>query len=222
MLERLLKLQKWGRPLINSGRTAASEVVQNETYRIEVEALYKHYFGRAVMGCKNCYADALIELCKITKTKAMSKTEKFVMQRGRVLKDTRRNDARLNLVRGNETDELALYHLYTNPNASEYFEKLPDRDELEDMIAEYAEKIEAECSAKFGASPGVASADKVLNNAKEAALAVEVEAAELLENAKNEAAKLLEATKNEAAVNLGPEKPAASKSKKNESDSILS
>lgn len=192
MIDRLLALQERGRPLINSGRAAAPEIMQNISLKGEIDALYQHYFGRAITGCRNCYVDALIELCVIKKETAMLKTDLFVVRRGKVLKDTLTNDARLNLVRGNETDELALYHLYTNPNSRQFFERLPDADKLDAMLAEYGEKFEADRNARYGNASGVAAADKVINDAKDKAIAIEAEAQRLLEDAKAEARRIVE------------------------------
>ncbi len=169
MLERLLLLQERGRSFINKGRSAASEIIADSALKQEIDALYRHYFGRAITGCKNCYCDALIELCSINKATAMNKTDLFVVRRGKVLKDTVNNDARLNLVRGNETVELALYHLYTNPGSREFFEKLPDDDRLDEMIAEYAESFETKRNAKHGTASGSTVTDKLLNDAKDKA-----------------------------------------------------
>lgn len=191
MLKRLLALQERGRSLINLGRSAASEIMGDNALRNEIDALYRHYYGRAITGCKNCYCDALIELCSINKEKAMSKTDLFVVHRGKVLKDVVNHDTRKNLVRGNETVELALYHLYTNPGSRRFFEKLPDDDRLDEMIAEYAETFEAERGAKNGVDSGSAATDKVLNDAAD-------EAANIIEAAKEEVAKIVGDAKNEA------------------------
>lgn len=191
MLERLLTLQKRGRTLIKSGRAAASEISADNALKNEIDALYRHYYGRAITGCKNCYADALIELCSINKAIAMSKTDLFVVRRGKVLKDTIHNDARLNLVRGNETNELALYHLYTNPESRNFFEKLPDDDRLEEMINEYGEMFESERNVKNGTNSGSAAADKIVNDAIDSAK-------QIIENAHEEADNIVKAAKEEA------------------------
>lgn len=202
MIDRLLALQERGRLLINSGRAAASDIMQDDSLKKEIDVLYQHYFGRAITGCKNCYVDALIELCTIKKTTAMSKTDLFVVRRGKVLRDTLTNDARLNLVRGNETEELALYHLYTNPNSHQFFERLPDDDRLEEMLVEYGKKFESNRNAKHGDGTGVTAADKVINDAKEKAAIIGEEAQakfEEAEKAEAESKKQIEGAKTEAA-----------------------
>lgn len=176
MLERLTALQERARPLINKGRAAASEIMADEALKREIDVLYRHYYGRAVTGCKNCYCDALVELCNINKATAMSKTELFVVRRGKVLKDTVNNDARLNLVRGNETEELALYHLYTNPGSRKFFEKLPDEALLNEMLIRYGKEYEAQRNQEQGKSD--TEADGLLNDAKAEASAILVEAEE--------------------------------------------
>lgn len=202
MVDRLLALQERGRPLINSGRAAASEIMQNDSLKKEIDALYQHYFGRAVTGCKNCYADALIELCSLKKSTAMSKTDLFVVRRGKVIKDN--IDARNNLVRGNETDELALYHLYINPQAEEWFERLPEAETLKKMVAEFGKKYEAERNAKYGDGTGNTAADKVMNDAKAEAEKIkekaEAEAAEIVKAAEAEAEKIVSDAKTKAAA----------------------
>lgn len=221
MLSRLLALQERARPLINSGRSAASGIMGDDALKNVIDALYRHYYGRSVTGCKNCYFDALIELCSINKEKAMNKTDLFVVHRGKVLKDVVNHDTRKNLVRGNETVELALYHLYTNPGSRRFFEKLPDDERLEEMIAEYAEEFEAQRSEKTGVKSGNVAADKVLNDAKDQAAeiirtaedkasettkAAEDQAAEIIKAAEDQAAEIV--AKATAATDPGPKEPA--------------
>lgn len=193
MLNRLLALQKRGRPIINLGRSAASEIMGDNALKNEIDALYRHYYGRAITGCKNCYCDALIELCSINKEKAMNKTDLFVVHRGKVLKDVVNHDTRKNLVRGNETIELALYHLYTNPGSRRFFEKLPDDDRLDEMIAEYARTFEAEHGAKNDVNSGNIAVDKILNDAEDKAV-------EIIKAAEDEAARIIKAAEDEADI----------------------
>lgn len=148
MVERLLALQSRGRSIIQNGRTAAAVIVADSTLRREIEVLYQYYFGRLTIGCRNCYYDALVQLCYLSEKTARMKSEKFVMRRGKILKDTVNRDARLNLVRGNETDELVLYHLYTNPRAIQWFEKTPDPRTLKKLVTEFGKRYEAERKAQ--------------------------------------------------------------------------
>lgn len=199
MIERLLALQEAVRPLINRGRASASEIVRDVALAGEIRALYLHYFGRTITGCKNCMMDALIELCTISKKIAMERTEKFSVKRGKVLKDVVSHDVRKNLVAGNETEELALYHIYTNPASKAFFDRLPDDKTLAGMLAAFGEKFEADRGAKNGVSTGVSAADKVINDANDKADEIvkdaEKRAKEIIAKANKDADKIIRKAK---------------------------
>jgi hypothetical protein len=99
--------------------------------RHEVEVLAKHFLGRSVSGCGNCYFDAYMELVN----KREMKETKFRVRAGAVLYDPVNKDAGKILTAANCTDELALYHLLHNPNCRKYFSVLPENlDELLESV----------------------------------------------------------------------------------------
>lgn len=214
MIDRLLTLQRTARPLINAGRAAGSAIMQDGKLKKEISALYMYYFGRAITGCKNCYADALIELCTLKKEIAMKKTELFTLKRGVMLKDTRNRDVRLTLVRGGETEEKVLYHLYTNPECKKYFEVLPDDETLAEKVKAFGEKFEAERNGGTGDVQGIDPV-KLVNDARDEASAIVTEAVEkakaITEAADADAKTTVEAAKDEATeiVKLAKETAAA-------------
>ena len=200
MLQRLLSLQVWGRPFISNGRTSivAEILKERESIRQEIDALSRYYLGHAVSGCMNCYADALIQLCLLKTEKLMERTNLFIMKRGKVLKDIVGRDSRLNLVRGNETEELALYHLYTNPEARQFFERLPDEKQLDEMLTRYGEQYEAKRGRKYGGATETARAEKIVAEAR-------AEAKRILKEAKVEAKRIVAEAKKGDAGTVIPE-----------------
>lgn len=185
--------------MVNRGRAATSAIMQDSAGKKEIAALALHYLRRRVSGCKNCYFDALVELCMLKNEKDMNSNDKFVLIRGKVLKDTVNHDSRLTLVRGNETEELALYHLHTNPDARRYFERLPDGYRLDEQLATYAKRYEAEHgggagndeAAAVAVSDAQAEAERILADARAEAARIVAEAkaatAEVAETASEEA-----------------------------------
>ena len=123
------------RPLFNDGRSLHERVQQDGELQREISELARHYLGREVRGCSNCYSDALFELLTLNIEKAMQKEEcKFKLRGGKLLLDAVNGDVSKAMTQANISDELALYHLKTNPYCEEYFEELP---------ADWKEQVEA-------------------------------------------------------------------------------
>ena len=123
------------RPLFNDWRSLHERVQQDGELQREISELARHYLGREVRGCNNCYSDALFELLTLNIERAMQKEEcKFKLRGGKLLLDAVNGDVSKAMTQANISDELALYHLKTNPYCEEYFEELP---------ADWKEQVEA-------------------------------------------------------------------------------
>lgn len=123
------------RPLFNDGRSLIERLQQDGELQREISELARHYLGREVRGCTNCYSDALFELLTLNIERAMQKEEcKFKLRGGKLLLDAVNGDVSKAMTQANISDELALYHLKTNPYCEEYFEELP---------ADWKEQVEA-------------------------------------------------------------------------------
>ena len=134
MIERLKAIQAL-RPLFNDGRSLIERLQQDGELQREISELARHYLGREVRGCTNCYSDALFELLTLNIERAMQKEEcKFKLRGGKLLLDAVNGDVSKAMTQANISDELALYHLKTNPYCEEYFEELP---------ADWKEQVEA-------------------------------------------------------------------------------
>ena len=134
MIERLRAIQAL-RPLFNDGRSLHERVQQDGELQREISELARHYLGREVRGCSNCYSDALFELLTLNIEREMQKEEcKFKLRGGKLLLDAVNGDVSKAMTQANISDELALYHLKTNPYCEEYFEELP---------ADWKEQVEA-------------------------------------------------------------------------------
>lgn len=114
------------RPLFNDGRSLHERLQQDGELQREISELARHYLGREVRGCSNCYSDALFELLTLNIERAMQKEEcRFKLRGGKLLLDAVNGDVSKAMTQANISDELALYHLKTNPYCEEYFEELP-------------------------------------------------------------------------------------------------
>lgn len=114
------------RPLFNDGQSLNTRLQQDGELQREISELARHYLGREVRGCSNCYSDALFELLTLNIERAMQKEEcKFKLRGGKLLLDAVNGDVSKAMTQANISDELALYHLKTNPYCEEYFEELP-------------------------------------------------------------------------------------------------
>lgn len=134
MLERLLTLQS-KREQYPDGGALLTAVKTDAALRAEIEALAEHFLGRKVSGCSNCYMDAYIELIHLSKQQIMAKENThFHLKAGVLLHDVVNYEVKKNMTNANLTDELALYHLRTNPSCRELFDKLPDN--IDELLAE--------------------------------------------------------------------------------------
>jgi hypothetical protein len=135
MIERL-KALKNTREQFAKGSELFSACKSNESLKQEISALSKRYLNRSVAGCQNCYMDAYLELINLSIDKVMSKDKiEFRLRNGALLRDVVNQSIDLNCTNLNITEELALYHLKTNPGCRKMFDKLPDNIEqlLEDF-----------------------------------------------------------------------------------------
>lgn len=136
MLNRLQKLQA-NRSQLASGGELTKACKTDSVLRHEIEVLAKHYLSKSVSGCSNCYFDAYFELINLNLEKAMSKdTCNFKLRAGALLHDVVNFDNDLLCSNANLTNDLALYHLKTNPNAKKFFEKLPD--DVDKLVEAYS------------------------------------------------------------------------------------
>lgn len=123
MIERLVKLQA-ERGRYENINALAGAVKNNTELQNEIRALTMHFLGRSVSGCSNCLCDAYMELLTIKKQTIMAK-EEYRLRAGALLHDVVNADVSKNLTNLNMDENLALYHLRTNPDCRFYFERLP-------------------------------------------------------------------------------------------------
>lgn len=100
---------------------------EDRGFRGQLEALYERYFHRKLnKGCTNCWLDAYVLLMRfdIGKLKSMA-ARKFELKAGALLIDVKSGRNDLMATHHNLTDELALYHLRTNPKCIKHFSKYP-------------------------------------------------------------------------------------------------
>lgn len=117
-------------------------------FRSATSSLYRRINGQNLaVSCADCYADAALSLLKnIAKNIAKMETRYKLKGGAFILRDARNvNDSTRMATRHNLTDELAKYHLYTNPACVQYFAELPENWEQE--VAEYGRKLDGVAEA---------------------------------------------------------------------------
>lgn len=163
MLDRLEILQANKGQFADGGKLFEA-CKSNKELRCEITILSNIFLKRSVQGCQNCYMDAYIELININLKKAMEILKcQFQLLAGALLFDVVNYDNDLLCSNANITNELALYHLKTNPACEKYFQGLPDdwKEQVEAFVipgtepeltdeekAELAEKAELQDEAE--------------------------------------------------------------------------
>lgn len=126
-VERLEAFQR-SRTRYQDGGALDYALKHDSELRAEVEWLTLRFLNRAVSGCINCYTDAFFELLTIDKITAMEKEKCiFHLRAGALLKDIKGDRAKM-VTNANLTNELAIYHLQTNPNCRRFFDRPEDID----------------------------------------------------------------------------------------------
>ena len=135
IIARLKKLQEESHQFANGSELMAS--LKNDiALRNEIEFLSKSIFHKSVSGCSNCYFDAYIQLRTLNIDTVMEKIKcLFLLLAGALLHDVVNQNNDLLCSNANITDDLALYHLKTNPACRKYFQELPEN--VDELIAAY-------------------------------------------------------------------------------------
>lgn len=116
-------------------RQELREKIKHEhAFRQELERLYVRATGLKLnKSCSDCWMDAYIVLMTIKQITTMQE-KNFELKAGALLIDVVNHDNAKLCTRHNLTDELALYHLKTNPACRKKFSKLPDN--IEELLAD--------------------------------------------------------------------------------------
>lgn len=121
----------------------------DDAFRVATASLHRAVFGVALaVSCSDCYADAALNLIKkYPKNKTLMESKYKLKSGAIVLRDVRNLSSNEKMAtRHNLTDELAKYHLYTNPSCVNKFATLPDN--WEEEVAEYGRLLDAEGTKK--------------------------------------------------------------------------
>lgn len=132
------------------GSREVRELISNSRdFRKEIEGIYVGQMHQSMNhNCNDCYMDAYIVIMNTTneRIKAME-TKEFELRAGAVLIDVVKNDSAKMCNSNTITDELALYHLATNPAYIRFFSRYPE-DWQERAIKMYAGTAEAPKESK--------------------------------------------------------------------------
>ena len=96
-------------------------------FRNATEKLYVNSFHSALnKNCGDCWCDAYALIFLTSNEKLnMQTSRQFDLKAGALLRDVRKDDNTKLCTHHNLTDELALYHLGTNPGYIKFFSKYP-------------------------------------------------------------------------------------------------
>lgn len=139
------------------------------SFKSETEDLYRRYFHASLnKRCPDCWMDAFILLIKSNIDQLMKQEKsQFKLKAGALLRDALNpnDDSRL-CSQANLTDELAIYHLRTNPSCARKFEVLPAN--WEDLVRDAEKAAEAPVNTEADKSPdeAVKAAEKAVKSAK--------------------------------------------------------
>jgi hypothetical protein len=113
-------------------------LLSDSALRGKVRELSRVVLGQEVGSCTNCFVDAIIQL-KLKGKHVMETKQQlpYKMRAGAVINDIVNFDASKVLTAASCTEELALYHLSTNPSCRKFFSELPD--DVDERIAQYAQ-----------------------------------------------------------------------------------
>lgn len=109
---------------------------KGRTAKAEIKTLAKVWLDHPVRSCVNSILSAHYELINLDMN-TVKTTKEYQVRAGVVLHDIINKDFKKILTAANVNEELALYHLSTNPSAIEYFVRVPA--DIEDRIAKYKE-----------------------------------------------------------------------------------
>lgn len=103
-------------------------IKEDKEFRGQLERLYERYFHRKLnKGCTSCWLDAYVLLMRYDINKLTQMADRqFELKAGALLVDVVSGANELMASHHNLTDELALYHLRTNPKCIKHFAKYPE------------------------------------------------------------------------------------------------
>lgn len=118
-------------------RELASE---SSEFRVETEMLYRKVSGSPLnKNCTECWVDAYAVIIKSDPDKVERRAaRKFDLKAGALLIDRVKGDNSKMCSMHNITDELAIYHLRTNPKCIKYFSRYPEN--WKELVAESSKK----------------------------------------------------------------------------------
>ena len=126
-IDRLVELQR-NRKRHIYGSALDFALRNDNVLRGEIDFLAEKFLNKKIAGCINCYTDAYFELLTLDKKMAIEKQKcVFRLRAGALIKDVNGDRSKM-MSNHNITNELALYHLRTNPHCRRFFDKPDDLD----------------------------------------------------------------------------------------------
>jgi hypothetical protein len=141
LIERLENL-KSTRKQFGKGAELFSFIQENVQFKNEIVSLSKYFLNKTVGvgGCSNCVFDAYFELINL---KEIPMETNYRLRAGVILRDVNGDSSKM-MSNANITDDLAKYHLESNPKCAKFFEKMPTEKAVESIDIDESIEIEAE------------------------------------------------------------------------------
>ncbi len=138
--ERIEQLRKQAGHFANA-RLLTNELSRNSGLKKEVQSLYSLIFGKQLTGCLSCVTDAVFEI--LNKKNIMElKPKEYLLPAGALLHDVVNMDSKKAMSNANISEELALYHLATNPGCEKRFIRLPQ--DWQQRVEAYKQRTQQE------------------------------------------------------------------------------
>ena len=103
-------------------------IIPIDNTKIISDNICEKFLNKKIAGCINCYTDAYFELLTLDKKMAIEKQKcVFRLRAGALIKDVNGDRSKM-MSNHNITNELALYHLRTNPHCRRFFDEPDDLD----------------------------------------------------------------------------------------------
>jgi hypothetical protein len=141
LIERLENL-KSTRKQFGKGAELFSFIQENIQFKNEIVSLSKYFLNKTVGvgGCSNCVFDAYFELINL---KEIIMETNYRLRAGVILRDVNGDSSKM-MSNANLTDELAQYHLTSNPKCAKFFEKIPVKTVEKPVLVEEKPEKESE------------------------------------------------------------------------------
>lgn len=127
---------------------------EDSDFRVETEVLYRRVTALSLnKNCSDCWVDAYVAVMKSDPDAVEKRASRmFDLKAGALLIDRVKGDNSRMCTMHNITDELAIYHLRTNPGCIRFFSRYPEN--WRELVEASGRKTKAQAARKTKAQSG--------------------------------------------------------------------